>query len=103
MGVLSTFPTQIGFGSSGFSSVLSSPFDVKIGDLEFMLAVGPENPLIRRGAEYRSQQVNFSGDPGETALGFWWQREQSTWHNGAGNPTFDGPGSGDPDIASGRY
>ncbi len=103
MGVLSTFPTQIGFGSSGFSSALSSPFDVKIGDLEFMLAVGPENPLIRRGAEYRSQQVNFSGDPGETALGFWWQREQSTWHNGAGNATFDGPGSGDPDIASGRF
>ncbi len=68
-----------------------------------MLAVGPDNPLIRRGAEYRTQQVNFSAEPGETALGFWWQREQSTWHYGADNPTFDGPGSGDPDVAVARF
>ena len=103
MGILNGLPRQVGYGAAGFSSATSSPFDVKIGDLEFMLAVGPENPLIRRGADYRTQQVNFSAEPGETALGFWWQREQSTWHNGAGNPTFDGPGSGEADIAVGRF
>ncbi len=103
MGVIDGLPWQVGYGLSGFVATDSSSFDVKIGDLEFMLAVGPENPLIRRGADYRTQQVNFSAEPGETALGFWWQREQSTWHYGAGNPTFDGPGSGNPDIAVGRF
>ena len=103
MGVLSVIPTPIGLGASGLVAAETSQFDVKIGDLEFMLAVGPDNPLIRRGAPYRSEQVNFSGEPGETALGFWWQREQSSWHYGADNPTFDGPGSGDPDIAVNRF
>lgn len=103
MGVLGGIPFQVGYGVTGFTPTAASPFDVKIGDLEFMLAIGPENPFIRRGAEYRTQQVNFSAEPGETALGFWWQREQSTWHNGTANPTFDGPGSGDAAIAVGRF
>jgi hypothetical protein len=101
--VPSTVPTSLALEVSGGGSSLSEPFDVQLGGYKFMLNAGPESPFIRRGANYRSDQVNFSGDPGELALGFWWQRSQDTWSFGAGNPTFDGPGSGDPDIAIGRF
>lgn len=103
MGLLNGLPRQVGYGTAGFVAEDSQPWDVTIGDEKFMLAVSPDNPLIRRGAPYRTEQVNFSNEPGETALGFWWQREQSTWHFGADNPTFDGPGSGEPNVAVGRF
>jgi hypothetical protein len=101
--VPSTIPTSLALEVSGGGTSQSEPFDVNLGGFKFMLAAGPESPLIRRGAPYRTEQVNFSGDPGELALGFWWQRSQDTWHFGAGNPTFDGPGSGDPTLAVGRF
>lgn len=97
-------PWQVGFGGAGFgASDTSSDWAVTIDNVGFALAASPDGPLIRRGAEYRNDAVNFSNEPGEVGLGFWWQRSQSSWHNGAGNPSFDGPGSGDPSIAIGRF
>lgn len=103
MALPSLLPTLLGYGLGFTAPSEAEPWDVLLGGYRFMLAASPENPFIRRGAQYRSDQVNFSGEPGETALGFWWQRSQSTWHLGTGSPTFDGPGSGSPDIASARY
>jgi hypothetical protein len=103
MPIPALIPTGVGSGVTGSTQSASEPFDVSLGGYRFMLAASPENPMIRRGAAYRSDQINFTGDPGEQALGFWWQRSQDTWHYGAGAPTFDGVGSGDPSIALGRY
>jgi hypothetical protein len=103
MPIPALIPTGVGSGITGSTQSASEPFDVSLGGHRFMLAASPDNPMIRRGAQYRSDQINFTGDPGEAALGFWWQRSQDTWHYGAGAPTFDGVGSGDPSIALGRY
>lgn len=103
MPIPATIPTLVGLGVAGATQSQSEPFDVLLGGFKFMLDAGPENPLVRRGAQYRSDQINFSGDPGEQALGFWWQRSQDTWHYGTGAPTFDGVGAGDPQFASGRF
>ncbi len=104
MAIPALIPTVIGYGLSGLEPPSQAePWDVMVGGLRFMLAAGPNTPLVRRGAEYRNTDVNFSGEPGEVALGFWWQRSQSGWQLGAGAPTFDGPGSGTGDIASLRY
>lgn len=102
-GLPSLLPTLLGYGVGFTAPSDTEPWDVLLGGYRFMLAASVDNPFIRRGAPYRSDQINFSGEPGETALGFWWQRSQSTWHLGTGSPTFDGPGSGTPDIASARY
>jgi hypothetical protein len=103
VGLPSLLPTLIGYGVSGATATVSEPWDVTLGGYKFMLAAGPENPFIRRGAQYRSDQVNFSGEPGEVALGFWWQRSQDSWHFGTGAPTFDGTGSGTAAVAAGRF
>lgn len=92
-----------GSGTGGSSAVLTSPWDVVIGSYGFMLNNDPNTPLVRTGADYRSPYVNYSGAPGEQALGFWWPRTQYAWHGGAGNPTFDGLGSGDATIALTRF
>jgi hypothetical protein len=97
-------PGLVGLGVEGGGTAQdSAPWDVVVGGLGFMLAASPQTPFIRRGADYRAQQINFTGEPGENGLGFWWQRAQTTWHYGAGNPTFDGEGAGDPRFASGRF
>src|SRR5581483_2917825 len=92
-----------GAGSSGSSAVITSPWDVVIGPYGFMLNNDPNTPLLRAGADYRSPYVNYSGAPGEQALGFWWPRTQYAWHGGAGNPTLDSLGSGDTSIALTRF
>lgn len=99
-------PVQVGFGAGtgqGTTPADVSRFDVVVGGIGFTLAAGPDTPLIRRGADYRNEAINFSAEPGEVALGFWWQRSQSSWHFGAGAPSLDGPGSGDASIAVTRY
>lgn len=97
-------PAQVGFGATGAASPdYLSQFDVTIGGIGFTLAAGPDSPLIRRGADYRNEAINFSSEPGEVALGFWWQRSQSSWHFGSGAPSLDGPGSGDSSIAVTRF
>lgn len=99
-----TLPWQVGFGPAMVRpSDTSSDWAVTIDGLGFALAASPDQPLIRRGAEYRNDSVNFSSEPGEVGLGFWWQRSQSSWHNGGGNPSFDGPGSAEPAIAISRF
>lgn len=104
MTLTARLPAQVGFGTgnSPGPDVLSR-FDVTIGGVGFALAAGPDTPFIRRGADYRNEAINFSSEPGEVALGFWWQRSQSSWHFGAGAPTLDGPGSGDSSIAVTRF
>lgn len=96
-------PAVVGIGTVASTAVPSAPWDVVIGGFGFMLNNDPNTPFIRTGADYRSPYVNYSGAPGEQALGFWWPRTQYAWQGGAGNPTFDGLGSGDPNIALTRY
>lgn len=104
MTLVSRLPAQVGFGTgTGAVADYLSPYTVTIGGIGFTLAAGTDTPLIRRGADYRNEAINFSSEPGEVALGFWWQRSQSSWHFGAGAPTLDGPGSGDASIAVTRF
>jgi hypothetical protein len=79
-------------------------YNYSIGGLPFLSAASRERPYIRQTAEYRKQQFDNSGEPGEQSLVGWWLRSQSSFHGGAGQLFGDpNPTSGGVDYSSIRY
>jgi hypothetical protein len=59
-------------------------YHIALGGMPFLLAPGPERPLIRELAQSRKQQFDNQEIPGEQSLADWWLRSQSTFVGGAG-------------------
>lgn len=66
-----------------------SKFDVAIDGVPFFLGPTSEYPYVRQSGEFRRQQVDMTGEPGEQSLTSWWYRSQSSFHMGAGMKYYD--------------
>lgn len=64
-------------------------FDVAIDGTPFFLGPTAEFPYVRQSGEYRRQQIDTFGEPGEQSLTSWWYRSQSSFHLGAGLKFYD--------------
>ena len=64
-------------------------YDVAIGGLPFIYAIGDSRPYIRQTAPFRKDQFDNQTEPGEQSLTGWWIRSQSSFHGGTGIVYFD--------------
>lgn len=112
MGLPSRIPRRVGGSASSapLPNITSATYDdtginydVAIGGLPFKLATDPNNPTIRRTADYRTQQVDQSTEPGEQSTVQWWIESQSTFHLGAGQKYMDSPAPGNEGVRKLRY
>lgn len=80
-------PFQLAFrptgATAGFEDAYNT-YDYALGGVPFLSAFNPEQPFIRKSADFRKEQIDQSPEPGEQSLTGWWVRSQSSWHGGAG-------------------
>lgn len=58
--------------------------DVSIGQYAYRLAISDQTPYMRESADYKREQIDNSGLPGDQALTGWWAHGQLSFHMGAG-------------------
>ena len=64
-------------------------YDVALGGLPFIYAIGDNRPYLRQTAAFRKDQFDNGTEPGEQSLSGWWLRSQSSFHAGSGINFFD--------------
>ncbi len=69
-------------------------YDVAIGGIPFIYAIGDNRPYQRQTAPYKKDQFDNQAEPGEQSLTGWWIRSQSSFHSGTGIKFYD-PSSGE--------
>jgi hypothetical protein len=71
---------------SQYYEITGNAFDVAVAGLPFVMAVTDATPYRRQTAEFRTQRVDQSRDPGEQSLSGsgYWIRSQSSFHLGQG-------------------
>jgi len=71
---------------SQYYEITGNAFDVAVAGLPFIMAVTDSTPYRRQTAEFRTQRVDQSRDPGEQSLSGsgYWIRSQSSFHLGQG-------------------
>lgn len=67
----------------------SIAFDVAIGGMPFIYAIGDGRPYTRQTAPYRKDQFDNGTEPGEQSLTGWWIRSQMSFHSGSGIKFYD--------------
>jgi hypothetical protein len=72
----------------------SIAYDVAVGGMPFIYAIGDARPYTRQTAPYRKEQFDNNQEPGEQSLTGWWLRSQSSFHNGTGIRFYD-PSAGE--------
>lgn len=107
MGLPSRIPHAVGGGSTAEAAAVYTDtgvnYDVAIGGLPFMLRSSQDTPRLRRTADYRTQQIDQSTEPGEQSIVQWWIESQSTFHLGAGQKFMDTPAPGNEGVRKLRY
>jgi hypothetical protein len=99
-------PASLGVSGSSGSAIYtrtSVAYNYSIGGLPFLSAASRENPYIRNTAEYRKQQFDNSGEPGEQSISGWWLRSQQSYHGGAGQLFGDVGANESPTFTSVRF
>lgn len=64
-------------------------YDVAVGGLPFIYAIGDARPYTRQTAPFRKDQFDNGAEPGEQSLTGWWLRSQMSFHSGSGIKFFD--------------
>ena len=64
-------------------------YDVALGGLPFIYAIGDARPYTRQTAPFRKDQFDNGNEPGEQSLTGWWIRSQASFHSGTGIKFFD--------------
>lgn len=89
---------------SQYYEITGNAFDVAVAGLPFVMAVTDSTPYRRQTAEFRTQRVDQSRDPGEQSLSGsgYWIRSQSSFHLGQGI-NYAEPLEGDVEQIKFRY
>jgi 5-formyltetrahydrofolate cyclo-ligase len=89
---------------SQYYEITGNAFDVAVAGLPFIMAVTDSTPYRRQTAEFRTQRVDQSRDPGEQSLSGsgYWIRSQSSFHLGQGI-NYAEPLEGDVEQIKFRY
>ena len=77
----------------------SIAYDVAVGGMPFVYAIGDGRPYTRQTAPFRKDQFDNGNEPGEQSLTGWWIRSQMSFHSGDGINFYD-PATTDE---NGRY
>ena len=64
-------------------------YDVALGGLPFIYAIGDARPYTRQTAPFRKDQFDNGTEPGEQSLTGWWIRSQASFHSGSGIKFYD--------------
>jgi hypothetical protein len=64
-------------------------FDVYVDGIPFLLAISDQVAFTDKTAEWKKQQFDASGEPGEQTLSDWWSRSQISFHSGVGQKYLD--------------
>lgn len=67
----------------------SIAYDVAVGGLPFIYAIGDSRPYTRQTAPFRKDQFDNGTEPGEQSLTGWWIRSQMSFHSGTGIKFYD--------------
>lgn len=67
----------------------SIAYDVAIGGMPFIYAIGDGRPYTRQTAPFRKDQFDNGTEPGEQSLTGWWIRSQMSFHSGTGIKFYD--------------
>jgi hypothetical protein len=67
----------------------SIAYDVAIGGMPFIYAIGDGRPYTRQTAPFRKDQFDNGNEPGEQSLTGWWIRSQMSFHSGSGIKFYD--------------
>ena len=67
----------------------SIAYDVAVGGLPFIYAIGDSRPYTRQTAPFRKDQFDNGTEPGEQSLTGWWIRSQMSFHSGSGIKFYD--------------
>lgn len=82
------YPLSSAAGTSAYG-ITSTGYDVVIDSLPFLLNVKDDTPYRRQTAQWKKDQVDLSGEPGEHSITGWWVRAQSSFHRGEGIKFYD--------------
>ena len=67
----------------------SIAYDVAVGGMPFIYAIGDGRPYTRQTAPFRKDQFDNGNEPGEQSLTGWWIRSQMSFHSGSGIKFYD--------------
>jgi hypothetical protein len=67
----------------------SIAYDVALGGMPFIYAIGDGRPYTRQTAPFRKDQFDNGSEPGEQSLTGWWIRSQMSFHSGTGIKFYD--------------
>ena len=67
----------------------SIAYDVAVGGMPFIYAIGDGRPYTRQTAPFRKDQFDNGSEPGEQSLTGWWIRSQMSFHSGSGIKFYD--------------
>ena len=67
----------------------SIAYDVALGGMPFIYAIGDGRPYTRQTAPFRKDQFDNGSEPGEQSLTGWWIRSQMSFHSGSGIKFYD--------------
>jgi hypothetical protein len=67
----------------------SVAYDVAVGGMPFIYAIGDGRPYTRQTAPFRKDQFDNGTEPGEQSLTGWWIRSQMSFHSGDGINFYD--------------
>jgi hypothetical protein len=67
----------------------SIAYDVALGGMPFIYAIGDARPYTRQTAPFRKDQFDNGSEPGEQSLTGWWIRSQMSFHSGSGIKFYD--------------
>jgi len=67
----------------------SIAYDVALGGMPFIYAIGDGRPYTRQTAPFRKDQFDNGTEPGEQSLTGWWIRSQMSFHSGSGIKFYD--------------
>lgn len=92
-GIVSPIVDPIGSGASSTSTQFSNndiQWDVAINGVPFLLDTSPDKPLNRKTVQLEREKLDSAPYSGGWSLGFWWQRQQNSFHSGSGQTFLDG-------------